>query len=31
MSDYPHGWQWFIDRLKVVAEGGDPGPAPMAC
>lgn len=31
ISDYPHGWQFFLDRLKVVAEGGDPGPTPVGC
>jgi uncharacterized protein YndB with AHSA1/START domain len=25
MGDYAHGWDHFLDRLQVLAAGGDPG------
>jgi uncharacterized protein YndB with AHSA1/START domain len=24
------GWELYLDRLRIRAEGGDPGPAPMS-
>ena len=29
-GDMAQGWQHYLDRLAIVASGGDPGPDPMA-
>lgn len=30
MADHTEGWNHFLERLAIVAAGGDPGPDPWA-
>jgi uncharacterized protein YndB with AHSA1/START domain len=30
LDDHRAGWQFYVDRLAILASGGDPGPDPTA-